>query len=65
MALGRRGQALLGNVAAQQIVGRERRERVSQLLGAAQSALIRAAASTQTFGASWLQALALISNRPQ
>jgi len=34
----------------QQIVGRERRERLSQLVGAAKGALIRAAASTQTFG---------------
>jgi hypothetical protein len=35
---------------AEQIVGRERRERVSQLHGAAKGALIRAAASTQPLG---------------
>jgi len=35
---------------AQQIVGRERRERVSQLAWCGEGALIRAAASTQPFG---------------
>jgi len=35
----------------EQIVGRERRGRVSQLLGAADGALIRAAASTQPLAA--------------
>src|SRR5205814_9812096 len=36
--------------AAQQIVGRERRQRLSQLACAAKGALIRAAASTQPLG---------------
>jgi len=35
---------------AQEIIGRERRERVRNWLGAAQGALIRAAALTQTLG---------------
>ena len=36
--------------AVEQIVGRERRERLSQLAWCGEGALIRAAASTQTFG---------------